>query len=135
MIDLAASAIAVLTGAYFIWLAGLACFAPERAIRFLGAFAGSARAHYLELGARLLVGGSFLLAAPRMLFPAAFTGFGWMLLVTTAPLLAIPWRWHQRIASRAVPMATRHLRLFALASLLIGCFVLSAFGFGAAQGP
>ncbi len=127
MIDSLASAVVVLAGLYLVGLAVAAFAAPARMIRFLSGFAGSASAHYLELCIRLVVGGAFILTADRLLFPDVFSLFGWVLVVTTAGLFAIPWTWHRRIAQRSVPHAIRHLKLFGLASLVFGGFVLGAF--------
>jgi hypothetical protein len=64
--------------------------------------------------------------APSMRFSAAFGVVGWVLVITTAALLAVPWRWHRRFARWAVPQALPHLRLIAAASLLFGGLVLGA---------
>lgn len=122
----------LLTGLYLVGLAALSVLAPEKARRFLQGFAGSARAHYLEGAVRLLEGGAFVLRAPFTMFPWAFTLFGWVLIITTSCLLALPWQWHRRIALRAVPHATLRLGLFALASLALGSFVLVAAALGPA---
>ena len=49
-----------------------------------------------------------------------------IILGTTAVLLLVPWRWHRRFASKAVPRALPYLRLIALASLVSGAAVLAA---------
>jgi hypothetical protein len=95
-------------------------------------FASSAFAHYLELTLRFAVGGAFLLRAPRMLFADAFALFGWLLVMTTAVLCAVPWRWHQRFAQRAVTAVAGHLKLVAAASLALGALVLASVIWGAA---
>ena len=120
----------LLTGLYLVGLAVLSFLAPERARRFLHGFAGSARVNYIELAVRLLAGGAFVQRAPFTMFPWAFSLFGWALIITTACLLAIPWRWHRRIAPHAVPHASRRLGLFALASLALGSFVLVTAAIG-----
>lgn len=116
----------VLTGAYFVGLAVVAFAAPEKAGRFLLGFAGTPFAHFLEMALRLAVGAAFVIRAPLMLFPEAFKLFGWVLVVTTACLLAVPWRWHRRFAQRVVPQALRRLRLVAMVSLALGALVLVA---------
>ncbi|MEG3193053.1 hypothetical protein [Lysobacter sp. D1-1-M9] len=126
MIEALALTVVVLTGLYFIALAVVSLFCPAQANRFLLGFAGSALAHYTELFLRFMVGAALVLHAPRMLLPGAFTVFGWVLLVTTACLLLVPWRWHHRFAQQAVPRATRHITLVGLASLAIGGFTLAA---------
>ena len=121
-----APAVVVLTGLYFVGLASISLFAPARAARFLLGFAGSASAHYIELVVRIVVGGAFLLNAPLMLFPGAFVAFGWVLVITSICLFALPWKWHHRFAQKSVPHAVRHLRLIAIASFALGVFVLAA---------
>lgn len=112
--------------AYLLGLAAAALFYPEKARTFLGTFASSARAHYLEQAVRLVAAAGFLAYAPHMAFSHAFRVLGWILVGTTAMLLAVPWRWHQRFANWAVPVATRHLTLYGLGSLALGCFVIAA---------
>lgn len=126
MIEAMALGVVVLAGIYFIALATVSLLMPARASRFLLGFAGSAFTHYAELGLRLLVGTALVLHAPRMLFPGAFNLFGWVLLVTTACLLLVPWRWHHRFAQATVPRATRHITLIGLCSLLLGVLILAA---------
>jgi len=124
MVNLFATVLVFLAGAYLVGLAALALFAPSRATAFLGAFAGSASAHYLELCVRLALGLALLRCAPRMLFPHVFTGFGWVLVLTTAALFLMPWRWHHRFAQMSGPLATRNLKLFAFGSFAGGILVL-----------
>ncbi len=132
MIEVLARTVVVLVGLYFIALAAVSLLAPTRANRFLLGFADSALKHYAELFLRFVVGAALLVSAPRMLLPDVFTLFGWVLLVTTAGLLLIPWRWHQRFAHWAVPRATRHIALIGLASLALGGFILAAVVRGSA---
>jgi hypothetical protein len=103
---------------------------PSSAGGFLLGFAGSPSKHYLELAIRLLVGGSFVVLAPRMSFQGVFTIFGWILLATTAGLLLVPWRWHHRFAQRAVPQALRFLPAIGVSSLVLGGLVLAAVFYG-----
>jgi hypothetical protein len=129
--DLLASALVLLTGLYLLGLGALSLAAPEKASRFLLGFANSATGHYLELLIRFLVGAAFLLHSRHMLYSAVFALFGWVLIGTTAVLAVVPWRWHQRFAQRSVPQALRHLKLVAIASLLLGGTVLAAHALGA----
>lgn len=124
MIQTLALAVVALTGLYLLLLGAAALLAPARAGRFLLGFVGSPAAHFLEMFLRLLVGAAFLLSAPRLLFADAFTVFGWVLLITSAALLLVPWRWHQRIARQSVPRALRFLPLIGVASVAIGGFIL-----------
>lgn len=126
MINLLASILVLLTGLYLIGLAVFSLLSPARATRFLGSFASSAFTHYLELVLRLIAGGAILLYAPQMLFSGFFLIFGWVLVVTTVGLFAVPWQWHHRFAQWGVPYATRNLRLVAVASFVLGGFVLAS---------
>ena len=93
-------------------------------------FAGSPRAHYTELLIRSVVGGSFVVYAPRMLLPTTFRLFGWVLLVTTGVLLLLPWRWHHRFAQLVVPQAIRYITLIGWCSLALGVLILAAVFWG-----
>ena len=126
MIRVLALAVVGAAGTFFIALGGVSLLAPPHASRFLLGFADSPSKHYLELGVRFVVGGAFVLAAPKMLFPAAFGFVGWVLIATTVGLLLIPWRWHHRFAQRAVPGALRFLPVVGAASLALGVLVLVA---------
>ena len=132
MIEPVALAIVMDTGIFFLSLGRASLVAPARASRFLLGFAGSPSKHYAELVVRLLVGVAFVLAAPRAIAPVAFTFFGWLLLVTTAGLLIIPWHWHHRFAGRAVPEALRFLPIVGIASVALGALVLWAVARGSA---
>jgi len=126
MISLLASILVLLTGLYLIGLAVGLFLSPARARGFLGGFASSAFTHYLELVLRLIAGGAILLCAPQMLFPNFFVIFGWILVVTTVGLFAVPWQWHRRFAQWDVPYATRNLRLVAGASFVLGGFAIAS---------
>ncbi len=110
-----------------LWLVGfaLAIFVtPARARRFLGRFASSARAHYTEQALRLVAGLAFVLFAPQMRYSKLFVAFGWLLVVTAAALLLVPWRWHHRFGRWAIPLAIEYMKLLALGSLALGVFIL-----------
>jgi hypothetical protein len=125
-----AMAALVLAASYFLVL-GIACLAaPARASRFLSGFATSARVHGIEMAARLAVGAALLLYAPRLPWPALFTWAGWLLVGTTAVLLAIPWHWHQRFAQRVVPQALRYLPVVGIVSVAMGAALLAAVVIG-----
>ena len=131
MIHMLSAAVVLLAGLYLVVL-GLSSFiTPTLAARFLLSHAGSAAAHYAELLVRLFAGGAFLLAAQNMQFPAVFAAVGWVLLITTAGLLLVPWQWHRRFAQQYVPQAVRHIKLLGAASLVFGSFVLWALLRGA----
>ena len=126
MINLFAAILVLLTGLYLIGLAAALLLSPARASRFLGGFASSNFTHYMELVLRLIAGGAILLSAPGMLFSCFFVILGWILVVTTVGLLAVPWQWHRRFARWGVPYATRNSRLVAAASFVFGGFVLAS---------
>lgn len=132
MIQYFALAVVVIVALYFVALGTSALLAPAFAKRFLLGFASSPLAHYTELLARFIVGVAFLVQSPRILFSAGFNIFGWILIVTTAGLLLVPWQWHHRFAQQAVPQATRHITMIGLCSLVLGGFVLVAVVRGAA---
>jgi uncharacterized protein YjeT (DUF2065 family) len=119
-------AVVLLAGLYLVSLAAVALASPPHAARFLLGFAATARLHYCELALRGLAGGAFVLQAPHMRFGSAFAVAGWGLLLTTAVLTLVPWRWHRAFAQRAVPYAVRHLRAVGAASLVLGALVLVA---------
>jgi uncharacterized protein YjeT (DUF2065 family) len=132
MAGILASALVLLTGLYLVGLAATSFIAPALAVRFFHGFAGSAFAHYLELLLRMAVGAAFLLHSSHMLFAGIWALFGWVLVITTAVLAAVPWHWHRRFAQRSVPHAVRHLRLVGLTSFVFGAFVLLALTRGIA---
>ncbi len=118
--------VVVLAGLYLVGLGAAALLAPRRAARFLNAFADSLPRHLAELGLRFVVGGAFLLHAPRTRLPAVFSLLGWVLLATTASLLLLPWRWHRRFARQAVPRAVRYLTPIGVCALVMGGLILLA---------
>lgn len=124
MIELLASAVVFLAGLFLAGLGAAAFVAPASARRFLLGFAASPALHYLEQALRLIVGGAFVVCAPAMRFSLAFAAFGWILVLTTAVLVMVPWRWHRQFAQRVVPRALRLLPLLGVASLGLGGLVL-----------
>ncbi|HEU4812894.1 MAG TPA: hypothetical protein VFS99_01525 [Xanthomonadaceae bacterium] len=126
MIEGLALVVVVMAGLYFIALATVSLCLPSRASRFLLGFADSGTKHYAELLLRCVVGAALVLHAPRMLFSSGFAMFGWLLLLTTAALLLVPWRWHERFAKQAVPRALEYLTLIGIASFGMGALILAA---------
>ncbi len=126
ILDYAAVAIICLAGIYFLGLGVSAFILPARTASFLGSFAGSAFAHYLEMSLRLVVGFALLRFAPQMPISIAFTVFGWLLVGTTACLLLIPWQWHHKFAQRTVPQVLQYLKLVAAVSIALGIAFLTA---------
>jgi hypothetical protein len=130
LIEASALVVVVLAGVYLLALGTASLVAPARAGRFLLGFASSRPVHFAELAVRSVIGAALIIHAPRMLLPAAFNVFGWLLLVTTACLLLVPWQWHHRFARQAVPRAIRHITLIGLASLVFGGVILGAVARG-----
>ena len=126
LVEALALIVVVLAGVYLLALGVASIFTPAKASRFLLGFASSASVHFLELFLRLAVGAALVVHAPRMPSSGAFSLFGWVLIVTTACLLIIPWRYHQRFAQRVVPLLTRYVALIGLVSLAVGGFLLWA---------
>lgn len=126
MLDSFAMLVVLLAGTFLLFLGVAAWWYPDHVRRFLGRFAGSAAAHYLEMTLRLVAGWALVRYAPSMLFSRLFLVFGWILILTTAALVAVPWRLHHRFARWAVPIATRRLGLVAVASVLLGGFIVGS---------
>lgn len=116
----------LLTGLYFCALAAASFLAPGKTKRFLLGFASSPRVHFIELSLRLVVGAAFVIYAPRMFAPDISNLFGWVLLITTAGLFVLPWRWHHRFAQQAVPRAIPYLKAIGFCSLVLGGLILAA---------
>jgi hypothetical protein len=123
-VSLLAGLVVVGFSLFLIGLAVVIATKPPLAERFLRSFASSARAHYTEQGLRLLVGAAMVLFANSMWFPRLFELFGWVLVVTAIGLILMPWRWHQKFGTWAIPLVIRHMRLFALGAFALGGFIL-----------
>ena len=130
LLEVLALAVVVLAGAYLLALGVASLFSPMRASQFLLGFASSRSVHFVEMFLRVVVGAALVLHAPRMSLSGAFSLFGWVLVVTTACLLLLPWQWHHRFARQAVPLFTRHIALIGLVSLAIGGLILGAVARG-----
>ena len=116
--------IVVSTGVFLIGMSVVIAAKPMLAQRILKSFASSARAHYTEQAIRLTVGAAIVVFAPSMLFSNFFMFFGWLLVVTTVGLLLIPWQWHHKFGEWAIPLAIRHLKLYAIGTFVLGSFIL-----------
>jgi hypothetical protein len=134
MLNLLAGTSVVAAGLYLVALGAAAFLAPARVRAFLAGFASSARAHFLEMFIRLVVGAALVAVAPQMMFAGAFLIFGWVVVGTTIALCAVPWRLHRRFAQWAVPLATRNMPLFAVGSLAGGLILLAAVLLGPVVG-
>ncbi len=119
-----AGIVVVAFGIALITLAAFLFLARVRAERFLRGFASSAFTHVLEQAVRLLAGAALVAYAPSMRAPRAFRVLGWLLVGSSAVLLLLPWRWHQRFGEWAIPLAIRYMRLYALGALALGAAVL-----------
>ena len=111
-------------GLFLVGLAALIVAAPSRAERFFRGFASSALTHYTEQAVRLIVGAAIVAFAGSMRHPEVSTLFGWLMLVSTAGLLLIPWQWHHKFSATVMPPVYRHMGLFAVGALALGRFVL-----------
>ena len=121
-----AGAVVVTTG---LWLVGLALsivVIPVHAERFLTGFARSARAHYTEQVLRLIAGSAIVIFSVETRFPGPFRVFGWLIIATASGLLLMPWQWHHQFGKWAIPLAIRHMKLYALGAFLLGASILYA---------
>ena len=132
MLEALALTVVALTGLYFCALGAASLFVPTKANRFLLGFASSPRVHYIELSVRLLVGAALVISAPRMFAPGTFSLFGWVLLVTTACLLLVPWQWHHWFAQQVVPRVIFYIKVIGICSLALGGLLLAAVVGGSA---
>jgi hypothetical protein len=127
-----AAVVVVAFGLCLIALLIVASAKPAVAVRFLGAFANSARAHYLEQVGRLLVGAALVIRSPAMWQSAIFRLIGWGIVISSAVLLCVPWQWHHRLGERMRPLLFRYLRLYLLGAFVFGVLLLYAVFAGAA---
>ena len=123
MAELASLAVVCILGAYFVILGLTSIFAPHRVICFFGHFAQSRFKHYIEMLARILVGLGLVSYSTHMFHSSVFRIFGWVLVVTSAGLLLVPWRAHQQFANRVVPWMAKYIAIVGLISLALGVFV------------
>ena len=122
-----AAAVVVVFGLSLITFTGVAFAKPERAERFLMAFATSARTHYTEQVFRILVGAALVVVSSSMWQPKMFWLFGWAIVVSSAALICIPWQWHDRLGERMRPMLVRYLKLYAVGAFALGVLLLYGF--------
>jgi hypothetical protein len=69
--------------------------------------------------------------AGSMRYPELFEWLGWLIAVTAAGLLLLPWRWHHEFGALVMPLVIRHMRLFGVAAAALGAFVLYGVSRGA----
>ena len=121
---LVAAIVVVAFGVLLIAFAGVVFANPTIAERFLMRFASSARTHYVEQVFRLLVGAALVVLSPAMWHPKMFWLVGWAIVVSSAALMCLPWRWHHRFGERVLPIVVRHLRLYAVGAFAFGALLL-----------
>jgi len=122
--SLVAAFVIVAFGLLLIAFTGVAFAKPAVAERFLMRFASSARTHYLEQLFRLLIGAALVVRSPAMWQSNMFWLVGWAIVVSSAALICVPWRWHHRFAERLLPIVVRHLRLCAMGPFAFGALLL-----------
>lgn len=115
-----------IAGGYLICLGGLSTFRPALTAQFFLGFADNAKLHYIELTIRLAIGWALLQQSSSMLFAKWMEVIAWILLVTTACLFLLPWRWHRNFAQMVVPYANRYLTLMGIVSLVLGLGLLTS---------
>ncbi len=122
---LAVAAIVVVAfGFVLIAFAGVVFARPAVAERLLKPFASSARAHYVEQAFRLLVGAALVVRSPAMWQPKIFWLVGWVIVVSSAALICVPWQWHHRFGERIRPMFSRYLWVYAVGAFAFGALLL-----------
>ena len=119
-----AAVVVAVFGFALITFTGVAFAKPARAERFLMAFATSARTHYVEQAFRILVGAALVVVSSTMWQPTVFWLLGWALVVSSAALICVPWRWHDRLGERVRPMLARYLKLYAVGAFALGVLLL-----------
>jgi len=90
------------------------------------AFASSARTHYAEQVARLVVGASLILRSAAMWQSRVFWFVGWAVVVSSLVLIVTPWQWHDRFGEKVRPMLIRRMNVYAVALLAFGVLILYA---------
>jgi hypothetical protein len=116
--------VVVAFGLVLVAFTGVTFTSPQVSLRFLMRFASSARAHYAEQVVRLLVGTAIVVASPDMWQPRMFWLFGWAIVISSAALMCMPWRWHHRFGERLRPMVVRYLMVYAVGAFALGALLL-----------
>jgi hypothetical protein len=129
----AAAVVVVLFGLVLIGFTVVVFTKPEIAKRFLTRFASSARTHYVEQVLRFLVGAALVALSPAMWQPNIFWLIGWLIVVSSAALMCVPWQWHHRFGERVRPMLFRHLGMYAAGSFAFGALLLYGVFAGGAR--
>jgi hypothetical protein len=112
------------SGLFLASIGAMSFVAPAQVKAFLLGFAATPFRHYLELMLRAVAGLAFVAVAPTLPASQAYFAAGTILLVTTAIMLAVPWRVHRVFAQRSVPEALVYLPVIGISALIVGCTVL-----------
>ena len=115
---LAALIILWMTCLYLFGLGATMLFAPDRARRFLSAFAQTPTANLIEAVIRFTAGLAFVAAAPALDHPLAVRWFGIFLAVTALLFVGAPGL-HRRFAGRSVAAILPFLSLLGVASITL----------------
>ncbi len=107
-----------LTCLYLLLLGAAMLLAPDRALRFLSAFAQTSRANLIESALRFIAGVAFVIAAPTLDHSRFIRWFG-VFLAATALLFVVAPRLHQRFAGPAVASAAPYLSVIGAASIVL----------------
>lgn len=121
--NIPAGIVIVVFAVFLIGLTGVVFATPGLAERFFMSFASSARTHFAEQAIRLLFGASLVVLSPTMWQANMFRILGWAVVTTSVGLMLLPWRWHHRFATRALPRIVRHMRLFAAGLFAFGALL------------
>ena len=124
LIDTLSGIVILLFCTFLFGLGVMILIYPQRAEKFLNLYTSSARAHYTEQAARLVVGTAIVVLAPSLWHPTLLNIFGWILIITTIGLLLIPWRRHHRFGEWAIPLAIRYMKIYSLGAFGLGSFLL-----------
>ena|SRR5690606_33314514 len=113
-------------GVYLLSLFVITILKRQVAVSYFSSFASSAKAHYVEQALRLLVGTSLVSFSGSMLFSEYFRIFGWIIVVSTIVLIFTPWRWHNKLGERLIPLTIRNINVYAVSASVLGAFILYA---------
>ncbi|MEJ0099145.1 MAG: hypothetical protein WDO12_05120 [Pseudomonadota bacterium] len=123
-VNIAATVVLLAFSLSLIALPFVALAKPAIVVRFLGAFATSARTHYAEQLVRLLVGTALIVRAPSMWVPGTFRLIGWLIAISSVLLLCLPWQWHHRLGERMRPLFFRYLWLYIAGAFAFGVLLI-----------
>ncbi len=133
---LLAALVVVSCGLALTAFTGVVFARPALAERFLRSFASSARAHYVEMVFRLLIGTSLVVLASAMWPATLFRIIGWAIVISSVALLLMPWQWHHRFGTRVLPTLIRRMKVYAIGAFAFGCLLLyGVFAAGSRGAP